>query len=453
MDDSLADQELTTPAVERAILGALFLDPVRWVDVDTVIRPEDFTKAFHRDVFTAMGALYEEAQEFDSISVGGKLALGFTDKPGQYEDYLDELGKEAVNTRLLDSLARDLRARTDKRKLEQVIQRALRLCGNGQTVDEIRGGLEAALSKNADETLGVKPSDFITVLERELDLMLAQEGSKCVPTGFLNFDLKYGGLPCGGVTFLASRPSVGKSALAYNIILKVARQEPAAIFTFEVREDEFVKKILSIEANVSTAVSYSRRMANAEERVRLNKAIRTIKKLPISVFDKSDIASMSVQDIKTRSRQLVRSDGCRFFVIDYMQQIDSGLSNLKSANAHMTYVSKHLQGLAMETGAAFLVISQFNRDPEKEDREARMSDLRDSGSLEQDAHIVITLARRLGSSPSWIHVLKNKNGPTGRMEFNFEQKTLRFREGHGAQDESPPPASQATYLPDWQGKD
>ena len=441
------EPQIPTPAVERAILGALFLDPVRWVDVDTVIRPEDFTDAFHRDIFGAMASLYEATQEFDPITVGARLALGFTDNPGKHEDYLDELGKEAVNTRLLDSLARDLRARTDKRRLEDVIGRAQKLCGNGQTVDEIRGGLLTALSKNADESLGAKPADFLNVLQREYDLMLTQQGSKCVPTGYVNFDRTFGGIPCGGVTYLGSRPGVGKSSLAYNIILNVARQEPVVLFTLEVREEEFVKKILSIVGNVSTEISYSRldRMPNDDERRRLNKAMKTIEKLPISVFDKSDIASMPVQNVVTRTRQLARSEGCRFFVVDYVQQLESGLPMRNSPNERMTHVSKQLQGVANELNVAILALSQFNRDPEKEDRAARGSDFRDSGSLEQDAHVLITLARRLDSAPSWVNVIKYKNGPLGRMEFHFTKETLRFTEGRGLPDAPPPQATQTTY--------
>jgi replicative DNA helicase len=276
--------------------------------------------------------------------------------------------------------------------------------------------LDIAAAREAESRpIGSLVNDALTVLERN-----EPDGR---PTGFRGVDRLLGGLRPGQLILVASRPSVGKTALAAQVARNVAKQAPVALFSLEMSAEEIAVRLLCADAEVDFARMRGGQQTT-EDWSRLIGAAESLMELPLQVFDR---ASVKLPDVRALAR---RVKGLGLIVVDYLQLLRSDARWRGSRQEEVAEMSRGLKLLAKELGVPVVACCQLNRDPERrQDKRPQLSDLRESGSLEQDSDAVLLLHRGADDpSHAEIIVAKQRNGPTGTTRVSFDRAHARFRD-------------------------
>src|SRR4029077_3840741 len=417
---------------ERFVLGSILLNQDNYFQVAGAVEPEDFSLEKHRRIFGRMKDLYDRGEKIDRVTLANELM-----KQGQIESvdgfsYLVSLDEGLPALSNLDSYVRIVKDKATLRRLIFSAQKVIDRCLIGEEEpDEILAGAEESLLKLGEARSGERLESPATVIGKFpggvnafLDPSQRVSG---LSTGFAKFDEMTGGLHGGELLILAARPSMGKTALALNIAQHVATppqmRKPVAVFSLEMSSASLLTRLLCSAARVDQH-KFRAGFLNAEERRKLQVALANLTESPIFL---DDTAGINLMDIHSKLRRMQAEHGLELVVIDYLQLISSPGSARSSQNRNqeVSAISRGLKLMAKDMNVPFLVLSQLSRASETRpgDHKPQLSDLRDSGSIEQDADLVMFIYREevykrdredLKGLADLI-IAKQRNGPIGTV--------------------------------------
>ncbi len=426
---------------EKSALGSLMMDKDAIIKVADFLRPEDFYKKSHELIYQAAEYLFSKGEPIDLISISSKLK-----EKNQLEEvggigYLTELINTVPTASHILSYAKMVQK---KRILRDLIQAGqdITLLGyeEAQEADQLLDSAEKRIfgitQKSLTQSfLPIKP--FLEQAYERMEKLSQQKGVlRGVSTGFHGLDAMLSGLQNSDLIILAARPSMGKSSLALDIAKHVAIKEkkPVGLFSLEMSKDQLIDRLISSESNIdSWKIRQGHLSSDGEDSdfACIQHALGTLSEAPIYI---DDAATCSVLQMRAMARRLQSSRGLGLIVIDYLQLIDP---NTKITNTvqQITEISRSLKSLARELNVPVLALSQLSRAVEQRTPKVpRLSDLRESGSLEQDADVVLLIYREdvyQEESPrkgiADIIIAKHRNGPVGRVELAFDKQRASFR--------------------------
>jgi replicative DNA helicase len=425
---------------ERFVLGSILLNQDTYFQVAGAVEPEDFSLEKHRRIFARMKDLYDRGEKIDRVTLANELM-----KQGQIESvdgfsYLVSLDEGLPALSNLDSYVRIVKDKATLRKLIFSAQKIIDRCLIGEEEpDEILAGAEESLLKLGEARSGEKLESPATVIGKFpggvnafLDPSQRVSG---LSTGFAKFDEMTGGLHGGELLILAARPSMGKTALALNIAQHVAThrqmRKPVAVFSLEMSSASLLTRLLCSAARVDQH-KFRAGYLNADERRKLQVALADLTDSPLFL---DDTAGVNLMDIHSKLRRMQAEHGLSLVVIDYLQLMSSR-GRSENRNQEVSAISRGLKLMAKDLDVPFLVLSQLSRAAETRigDHKPQLSDLRDSGSIEQDADLVAFIFREevykrdredLRGLADLI-VAKQRNGPIGNVPLRFLGQFTRF---------------------------
>ena len=440
-DTAVAAAERTLPhnlEAERSVLGAILVHNDAFNLAVQVIVSGDFYRDAHRRIFDKMIALNERNQAIDFVTL--KEELG---RAGE----LDEVGGPAYVASLADGVPRatnvEYYARIVKEKatLRNLIYAANKILMNAYEADQesdlILDDAESAIFAVADDRLkaGFVPMrDLVKESFPKIEQLFEQKRLITgVPTGFVDLDEMTRGLQGGDLIIIAARPSMGKTSLVLNMSQYVATQPNLTVgfFSLEMSKESLFLRLLTSEAQIDS----HRLMSGAigqKDYGRISHALETLSAMRLFIDDSTNI---SVLEMRAKARRLKAEHGLNMLVIDYIQLM-SGRGRFENRTLELASISRSLKGLAKELSVPIVVLSQLSRAPEaRSDHRPQLSDLRESGALEQDADVVALIYRddvynKDPNSPdagiAELIIAKQRNGPTGTVRLAFLREQTRF---------------------------
>lgn len=422
---------------ERSLLGSLIIDREAINKVADFLRPEDFYNRAHQNIYKAVFALFERREPVDLLSISNKLQeMKALDEIGGIS-YISSLTASVPTSAHINSYAKIVQK---KKMLRDLIDTAHHIIGLGyredddveELLDEAEKKLFAVSSRSL--TKNFMPLDKL-VLDEAMDRITNQHDEiRGCKTSFPELDDTLGGLQKSDLIILAARPSVGKTAFALNIALNVARQNiPVGIFSMEMSLDQIIDRFLALESGVSLHHLRTGKLGDGLQDVA--GACETLRSMPIYV---DDTPSPNILQMRTMARRLQSEKGLELLIVDYLQLM-SAKRNYESEVQQVTEISRGLKGLAKELNIPILALSQLSRSVEqREGHKPRLSDLRSSGSIEQDSDLVMFIHRDDKNNyekakrdnklnQAQVIIAKHRNGPTGQIDFHVDPYSLRFK--------------------------
>ena len=443
MFDGGAGSRLNVPPnsveAEQSLLGGLMLDPLAWDKVADVIVSDDFYRKDHGLIFSAIANLIEAGSPCDVVTVSEHLdARGDLENAGGLE-YLATLANETAGGANARAYAKILRERATLRAL---ISAGNEIAGSAFTTD---GRTAAEVLENAEKMVfdiaekgnrgrkGFKSlKDILPATVDRIDLLHQSDGDITgISTGYTKFDEMTAGLQPGDLVIVAGRPSMGKTTLAINIAENAAigSKVPTAIFSMEMPAQQLAFRMISSLGRVDQTHLRTGNFPD-EDWSRINTAVQLMSEAPIYIDDTPGLAP---NEIRARSRRLQREHGLGLIVIDYLQLMQVHGSTENRAT-EISEISRGLKALAKEMECPVIALSQLNRGVEQRtDKRPVMSDLRESGAIEQDADLIVFIYReevynqdtpRKGIAD--IAIAKQRNGPIGDFPLTFVGRYTKF---------------------------
>ncbi|HUN67832.1 MAG TPA: replicative DNA helicase [Burkholderiales bacterium] len=430
---------------EQSLLGGLLLDNQAFDKIADLVTAEDFYRDDHRRIYRHLARLIEQGRPADVVTVAESVeASEDKDRTGG-PGYLGSLAQNTPSALNIRRYAELVRERSVQRRLAQVAteiaEAALSPSGKevGQLLDEAESRILEVGEKGQRGTQGFEEIQPVLarVFER-IDHLYHQENKSDVtgvPTGFIDLDEKTAGLQPGDLIIVAGRPSMGKTALALNIAEHVAVDNglPVAIFSMEMSATQLAMRLLGSIARVDQHKMRTGRLAD-EEWSRLSTAMERLHNAPIFI---DEAAALNALELRTRARRMRRQCGSLGLVmVDYLQLMSSASQNQSENRAtEISEISRSLKALAKELGAPVVALSQLNRALEtRNDKRPMMSDLRESGAIEQDADLILFIYRDEVYFPEKMEsrgvaeviIGKQRNGPIGKVDLTFLGEHTRF---------------------------
>ncbi|MGP4058123.1 replicative DNA helicase [Mycobacterium sp. 4D054] len=426
------------PAAEQAVLGGMLLSKDAVADVLEKLRPGDFYKPANQLVYDAILDLYGRGEPADAVTVAAELdRRGLLRRVGG-APYLHTLISTVPTAANAGYYAEIVSEKALLRRLVEAGTRVVQYGYAGADGADVNDIVDRAQAEIYDVTERRAAEDFVILEEilqptmDEIDAIASEGGiSKGVPTGFVELDEVTNGLHAGQMIIVAARPGVGKSTLALDFMrsCSIKHQLPSVIFSLEMSKTEIVMRLLSAEAKIKLADMRSGRMSD-DDWTKLARRMSEISEAPLYIDDSPNLTMM---EIRAKARRLSQKAGLRMIVIDYMQLMSSG-KKYESRQQEVSDFSRSIKLMAKELNVPVIAISQLNRGPEQRtDKRPQVSDLRESGSLEQDADMVILLHRpdaferddpRGGEAD--LILGKHRNGPTKTITVAHQLHLSRF---------------------------
>jgi len=419
----------------------LMLDKNAIIKVADILKPGDFYRQVHNSIFEIMIELYEKGEPIDLLSMTNRL---------DEKKLLEEIGGPSYLTNLVNMVptaahishyAKIVHRKKVLRDLIQISQDISQLSfSEEKDLEYILDEAEQKVFQISQKSLA---QDFLPVkdaLEEAFDriekLHRGEGAMRGVPTGFGDLDNYLSGLQKSDLVILAARPSLGKTAMALDIVRHVAvRQKiPVGIFSLEMSRHDVVDRLLAAEAGVDLWKLRTGKLSSEgldNDFSRIQEAMSSLSQAPIFI---DDAPSPTVLQMRTMGRRLEAENKLGLIVIDYLQLIQPRI-NLESMVQQVTEISRSLKGLARELEVPVLAVSQLSRAVEaRPDQVPRLSDLRESGSIEQDADVVLFIYRedktkKDSSRPNIadIFIAKHRNGPIGKVDLYFNESQVSFK--------------------------
>ena len=440
-DTAVAAAERTLPhnlEAERSVLGAILVHNDAFNTAAQVIDSRDFYRDAHRRIFDKMVALNERSQAIDFVTLKEELSRG-----GE----LDDVGGPAYVASLADGVPRATnveyysRIVKEKSTLRSLIYAANKIVANAYEADQepelILDEAESAIFSIADDKLKagfVQMRDLVKDSFPKIEQLFEQKRLITgVPTGFVDLDEMTRGFQPGDLIIVAARPSMGKTSLVLNIAQYCSMQPEHTVgfFSLEMSKESLFLRLLTSEAQIDS----HRLMSGAigqKDYGRISHALETLSAMKLHI---DDTANIGVLEMRAKARRLKSEHGLSMLAIDYIQLM-TGRGRFENRTLELASISRSLKGLAKELHVPIIVLSQLSRAPEsRSDHRPQLSDLRESGALEQDADVVILIYRddaynRDPNNPdagtAELILAKQRNGPTGVVRLAFLREQTRF---------------------------
>jgi replicative DNA helicase len=424
---------------ERSVLGAILLDNNALNTAIENLRAEDFFLDQHRRVFTQMIALGEAQQAIDLITLTEELHRRGDLEASGGAPYLASLADGMPKVSNVEHYARIVKEKAMLRNLIHTTHNIQQRAFEGEDgADMILDNAESSIFLLAEDRVkaGLIPVKDIVRDNFERLEKIFKEGKSItgIPTGYVELDKLTSGLQPSELLILAARPSQGKTALALNLAENIAIRagQPVAIFSLEMSKESLLQRLVASVAQID-AHKFRTGHLSRTDWTGMTDALGTISNAPLWV---DDAGSVSVLEIGAKARRLKRDKGLSLLIVDYLQLI-TARGRFGNRQEEVASISRGLKGLAKELQIPVLVLSQLTRAPERDERGPQLSDLRESGAIEQDADVVMFIYRphffKAGASPeereeTELRIAKQRNGPTDNVKFVFRSRLTRFEE-------------------------
>ncbi len=422
---------------EQSLLGCLMLDKEAIVKVVDFIRSEDFYRSIHQDIYQVMVNLYEKSEPIDILSVSAKL---------KERNRLEDIGGSAYLTSLINTVptathvynyAKIVRQKKILRDLISASEEiGLSAFDETEEVDILLDKAEKIVFGIGQRSLSqsfVPIKDILANTFERIDELSKNTGQlRGVSTGFVDLDKILGGLQKSDLVILAARPSMGKTSLALDIARNAAvlGNQPVGLFSLEMSKDQLADRLLASLANINLWNLRNGRLAQ-DDYSRLQHAMGSLSDAPLYI---DDAGSVNILQIRAMARRLQATKGLSLIVIDYLQLMEP-MNRFASPVQQVTENSRALKMLAKELNIPVLVLSQLSRAVEQRTPSIpKLSDLRESGAIEQDADVVLMIYREdkysensLNPNIAKVMIEKHRNGPVGSVDLYFDDHRVSFR--------------------------
>ena len=423
---------------ETSLLGSILIEKDAIIKIADVVSPEDFYVDRNALIFTAIMDLYEARQPIDIVSLSNKLA-----EAGE----LERVGGSAYITDLTSAVPTAAHVVhyagivAHKATLRRLIAAASNITGFGydeqtpldQLLDKAEQTIFEVSQKNLKQNFVPINSILADSFDRLNDMHSNSGKLRGIPTGFKDLDNLLAGLQNSDLLILAARPSMGKTTLVMNIAHHVAAKEgiPVGFFSLEVSKEQLIDQLLAIESGID---SWKLRTGalDDDDFPRINEAMAELSEAPLYI---DDSAMTNVMEMRTKARRLQAEHGLGLVIIDYLQLISGGGRSMEGRQQEVSEISRGLKGLARELNVPVLALSQLSRAVESRNPPTpQLSDLRDSGSIEQDADVVAFIYRpwyydkEADENTTEILVKKHRNGAIGDVELFFDSAKRKFQD-------------------------
>jgi replicative DNA helicase len=424
---------------EMALLGSILVDKEMMATVSEIVQPSDFYASLHEAIYVALYALYERGEPLDKVALAEELKnRGMLDKVGGMA-YLTSLMDTVPTAASAEYYARIVR---EKSSLRSLIHAGTQITGLGfDSEEDVTGAIDRAEqivydvgNRSDKQAFAAVPSLLLGVFQ-SLERRHEQKGDRTgVTSGFRDIDDYTAGWQPGNLVILAARPAMGKTSMALNMAVAAAKDEkkPIAVFSLEMTKQELVERLLSSEAKLDA--SKLRRGAIADrDWEKIGHAMGVLHELPIYL---DDAGAPTVTEIRSRLRRLKSAHGLSCVFIDYLQLVrPSAMGKNVNRNEELSDICRTLKATAKDLGIPIIALAQLNRAVEtRQDKRPLLSDLRDSGAIEQEADIVTFLYRDVyynkETSPepdaTEFIIAKHRNGKVGTIKLRFMPEHTLF---------------------------
>ena len=421
---------------EIALLGCMFFGVDVVGEIHARIKPEDFYRPDNRIIFEAMIDLFARNAPVDFITLGAKLdERGVTDSVGGRE-YLLMLASAVSTSANWEHYARIIEKKSIQRKL---IQAGQKITGDGYDSGKELAEMIENAEKSIFNIVQGKSGDEFTLMKDllvdaigDIEKIYKNKGQTAgISTGYRDLDLKTAGLHPSDLVLIAARPAMGKSALAHNICQNIAigQKVPTAVFSLEMSKVQIVNRLLCSEAKLDFQKIRTGNL-DSNDWAKIIGAVAPLSEAPLYI---DDTPGITPTEIRAKCRRLKMEKGLGLIVIDYLQLMSGG-GRTENRQQEISEISRSLKGLAREMDAPVIALSQLSRAVEQRaDKRPMLSDLRESGAIEQDADVVMFIYRDEYYNPgednagqAEIIIAKQRSGPTGTVEMTFVDKYTRF---------------------------
>ena len=423
---------------EKALLGCMLIDEDARIKVFETVKKDFFYAPAHQQIFSSMVKLFERNERCDLITLTNQLKLdGKLEEVGGIE-YLTEIAEFVPTAAHIDEYIKIVK---DKYILRSLISNATQIISEASNepdeVEELLDKAESLIFEISQHKIEKEAYLLKELIKENLEIIEDIQNRKGLitglPTGYVDLDRYIGGLHPSEFIIIASRPGMGKTALATNIALNLAaggEQIPILFFSLEMSKEQLVQRILCCEAKINSK-KLREGILSDKEIAKLLLAAGQLEKAPIFI---DDTPSLTVFELRARARRLKAKEDIKLIIIDYLQLM-KGTRRTENRQQEITEISASLKSLARELNVPVIAISQLSRATEqRENKKPHLSDLRESGSIEQDADLVLFLYREdyyNNDDPdiqgiSEIIIAKQRNGPTGSVNLTFIKEFTRF---------------------------
>lgn len=421
---------------EQSVLGAMMLSPDAMADVVEILDPGDFYRSAHGTIYAALRGLFAHGEPIDTITAVEALR-----RQGALEQvggalYLRDLVDQVPTAAGAVHYARIVSDAALRRRLigaaADIIDTAYAGTDDADTIADTAEQRIYDVARREDKEETAIIGDLVNQAMIDLESIQNRESAYTgIPTGFTDLDMLTSGLQEGNLVVIAARPGVGKSSLAMNIASNVAvAGEPVAVFSLEMSRTEIGMRLLCAEAHVPWDRIRNKRVG-PEDWTRVVAAGEKLHDAPLHIVDSGNV---NIVDIRAKARRMRSSrQGLAMIIVDYLQLMTSpGARRPDNRQQEVAEISRSLKLLAKELSIPVVALSQLNRNPEaRADKRPQLSDLRESGAIEQDSDVVIFIHRDDGDQErkreAELIIAKHRNGPTGKVTLNFEPSLTQFR--------------------------
>jgi replicative DNA helicase len=421
---------------ERTVLGAVLVDNAAFNSAAETLTREDFYRESHRRIFEAMAALAERSQPIDLVTLKDELIRASALEAVGGAAYLGSLVDGVPRITSVEQWSRIIKEKAVLRNLIHASNRIVQSCYEAE--DDAAIILDRAEKSIFDIAERRIRQGFVALREvvkesfRTIDqLAQSKDVVTGVPTGFVDLDERTSGLQKGDLIIVAARPAMGKTSLCLNIAQNASERtgETVGVFSLEMSKEQLVLRMLCADARVD---AHRLRTGNLGEKdwARLAKAYADLSASKIYI---DDSATLTPLEMRAKCRRLKAEHGLSLVIVDYLQLV-TGAGRVENRQQEIASISRSLKGLAKELECPVIALSQLSRAPEvRTDKRPQLSDLRESGALEQDADIVMFIYREEEYKPTdenrgiaEINIGKQRNGPTGTVKLAFIKEFTRF---------------------------
>ena len=447
---------------EQSLLGSLLIDKDAIIRIADIVGPEDFYHDKHKIIFEAILDLFRKREPIDLLTLSNRLIDKDQLETIGGRTYLASLSNAVPTSSHVVNYAEIVQKKATLRNLISAASEITKI-GYDQE-EEVVDLLDRAeqrlfsVSQGHQKQMFVPINSILNETFERIDELHKEKGKlRGVPTGYNDLDNLLAGLQKSDLIILAARPSVGKTTLALDIARNVATKHkvPVGIFSLEMSKEQLVDRLLCAEANVDLWKMRTGRLSDREEDddfPRIGHALGVLSEAPIFI---DDGAIANIMDIRTKARRLQMEHGLGLLIVDYLQLMEAKYRTDNRVQ-EISEISRGLKQIAKELNIPVLALSQLNRGVEtRQPPIPKLADLRDSGSIEQDADIVMFIYREAvykrdlefdRKNLAEIHIAKHRNGPTGMVKLYFDEQKVTFRNLEKGSSkfssiEEPPPAS------------
>ena len=421
---------------EMAVLGAMIIDESVIADCLEVLAQEDFYKTEHKLIFASLFSLFDANKKIDLLTLSEDLTGKKTLERAGGSSYLATLSDFVPTSANCVNYARIVKEKSVLRSLiSSATQIAASVYGQEEDVTSLLDKAERLIFEISDRRLEHSYVHIKDIIKDGIELIESLYHKKShvtgVPTGFSDFDIKTAGLQPGDLTIVAGRPSMGKSAFATSIAEHVAVSEkiPVGIFSLEMSKEQLMQRFLCAEAKVDMHKLRTGFLAPSQWPI-LTAAASRLSEAPIYI---DDTPAITIFELRAKARRLRSHHGIKLILVDYLQLIRGG-RRMDSRQQEISDISQSLKALAKELNVPIIAISQLSRAVEsRQDHRPQLSDLRESGAIEQDADVVVLLLREEYYNPTEenkgraeVIIAKQRNGPVGTVELGFIREFMKF---------------------------